>query len=771
MGFSVALRCYLPVESSLHSSKFSPRFNLKQNRLAFITTSKIESPSLQILKSISNNMNSSINENGATEPARVLLERLFAQTLKLEEQMSRSSRLPEDVQPVVNLEILESDLLALLKALKKKEEELQDAERNVFLEHSRLNQAKEELEKRENVITAAFSKHEKLEGELKQANLNLASQAREIEELKLQLKEKEQDIASACSALSLKEDEMDKMKTDLLKKSEEVARIDSELKYKAQLLNQASEVVKRQEIELQGLQMLIREKEEELEVSTNLRKFEEEKLKVVESNLEDRTREWLLIQEGLNKLAKEASKQVRDTNEALEDFGRVYKLLEDVRSELISSQKSLAFSRKQMEEQEQLLKTQLAELEEQRKSVMSYLNSLKNAKIEVESERVKLRTAEARNKELERDLSMEKELVEELQKELEKEKSSLQQEIEKTSFLQQELHQKNIEFGEMQHLLQAKESDLVEAKLDIQNLKSEQASLQLILEDKDLQLFDARKNLDEVNQEVAELRMLMSSKEEQLVQATTMIKEKEEHVQVMQDELNNTRVKVSEAESVVERIVELTNELVISIKDQNELRQSNNMTLEFFQQPLDELSDDFRLQKKQYETELKFSRESLRVKEMEVLAAKRALAIKDEELKTVLERLDTKEKELRKLKEEAVEDANDLRKLYSLAQERIGESSAGDLAIEKLKLEAAQLEVEAATSALQKLAEMSRELLNKASLSIEADTDIFMPNGSGPGLVLLENNECFKEVKTEVARLSSLTEQLLQDAGITVGAD
>ncbi|KAJ6925173.1 hypothetical protein NC652_018191 [Populus alba x Populus x berolinensis] len=155
---------------------------------------------------------------------------------------------------------------------------------------------------------------------------------------------------------------------------------------------------------------------------------------------------------------------------------------------------------------------------------------------------------------------------------------------------------------------------------------------------------------------------------------------------------------------------------------------------------------------------------------MEVLAAKRALAIKDEELKTVLERLDTKEKELKKLKEEAVED-NDLRKLYSLAQERIGESSVGDLAIEKLKLEAAQLEVEAATSALQKLAEMSRELLNKASLSIEADADIFMANGSGPGLVLLENNECFKEVKTEVARLSSLTEQLLQDAGITVGAD
>ncbi|KAG6770755.1 hypothetical protein POTOM_026447 [Populus tomentosa] len=37
MGFSVALRCYLPVESSLHSSKVSPflYFYLK-NELAFV---------------------------------------------------------------------------------------------------------------------------------------------------------------------------------------------------------------------------------------------------------------------------------------------------------------------------------------------------------------------------------------------------------------------------------------------------------------------------------------------------------------------------------------------------------------------------------------------------------------------------------------------------------------------------------------------------------------------------------------------------------------
>ncbi|KAL9338778.1 hypothetical protein Peur_067793 [Populus x canadensis] len=83
---------------------------------------------------------------------------------------------------------------------------------------------------------------------------------------------------------------------------------------------------------------------------------------------------------------REASKQVRETNKALDDLRRVNKLLAEVRSELISSQKSLTFSRKQMEEQEQLLKRQLPELEERRKSIVSYMTSLTDAKIEVESE-------------------------------------------------------------------------------------------------------------------------------------------------------------------------------------------------------------------------------------------------------------------------------------------------------------------------------------------------------------------------------------------------
>ncbi|GMP94525.1 hypothetical protein CsSME_00043966 [Camellia sinensis var. sinensis] len=144
---------------------------------------------------------------------------------------------------------------------------------------------------------------------------------------------------------------------------------------------------------------------------------------------------------------------------------------------------------------------------------------------------------------------------------------------------------------------------------------------------------------------------------------------------------------------------------------------------------------------------------------MEVVAAQRALTIKDEELKMVLERLEARESELKKMKEEMIQDANDLRQLYTLAQERIGERSIGELGIEKLQLEAAQLEVEAATSALHKLAEMSQELLHKASLSVEADSDTDVQ-------LSVVNDECFSEFKTEVARLSDLTERLVKEAGI-----
>ncbi|GAB4849858.1 hypothetical protein Ancab_004657 [Ancistrocladus abbreviatus] len=194
-----------------------------------------------------------------------------------------------------------------------------------------------------------------------------------------------------------------------------------------------------------------------------------------------------------------------------------------------------------------------------------------------------------------------------------------------------------------------------------------------------------------------------------------------------------------------------------------------NMLQKLLQQELEDMTDDYSWQEKQLKTELELTRDNLRTKEMEVLAMQRALAVKDEELKTVLGKLDEKERELKQTKEEMLKDGNDLKKLYTLAEERIGGRSIADLAIEKLQLEAAQLEVEAATSALEKLAKMSRQLVNKASMSVDfdADTSIFSQKGFDLS-TRVENDKCFTTVKTEVAHLSALTERLVQEADLGI---
>ncbi|XP_010048182.2 myosin-11 [Eucalyptus grandis] len=769
---AAAIRFSLPSTSSpLHCDcQCYARLRRKQQKLPFLSTTPTwKNHSLYCVKSVLNNRNSRISDNGAAEPARVLLERLFARTHKLEE-MNKASSVPQDVQLDLNFEVLESDLHAALASLKKREEDLEEAERKLLLDESELNRATEELKCREEVIAAALSRQEKLEWDLKQANLKFASQAREIEDLKLRLRDREQEIAASQSALSLKEDEIQKMNSELMKRSEDALVIESELERKSQLLTEANEVIKKQELELQELRRAVEEKEEELEFSMTLKKAEEDKVKSMEATLEERTREWLLAQEDLKKLSDEASKHAAESNETLEDFRRVKRLLGDVRAELISSQQSLVSSRQRMEEKEKLLEKQITELVEQKESIAAHMASLKDVQIEVESERVKLRVAEARNKELERDLSLEKELVEELQDQLTKEKASLQQAIQDKSLLQTELNRRNSEFQETQDLLRLKEGELVEAKLEIQHLHSQQTALQLMLEEKDVELLNTKKKLEELNWETEELKRLMNGREDQLIQATNLLKDKEEHVQNMQSELSDTKWRCTEAESVVERIVELTNRLVIPLEDKEYdvvgvggLGSQQLITLP---------TDDFRWKNKQLETEIDLTRENLRNKEMEVLDAQRALTLKDEELKSALIRLGEREKDLQRLKEEMINDASDLRKLHELAQQRVGEKSMGDLAIEKLQIEAAQLEVEAATSALEKLVEMTQEFLGKASLSIEVDT-----NASGLHEELSdmtssdENSECFTEVKMQVTKLAALSEQLVREAGITIAAE
>ncbi|GJU32627.1 hypothetical protein Tco_1176216 [Tanacetum coccineum] len=89
------------------------------------------------------------------------------------------------------------------------------------------------------------------------------------------------------------------------------------------------------------------------------------------------------------------------------------------------------------------------------------------------------------------------------------------------------------------------------------------------------------------------------------------------------------------------------------------------------------------------------------------------------------------------------------------------------MAIEKLQLEAAQLEAKDATSALHKITEMSRELLRTTNLVLDADYDLDISSQNIPKIEVHDSKDrSFAELKIEVARLSDLTQKLIQDARI-----
>lgn len=706
------------------------------------------------IKSISRDGNPTFDDIRAAEPSKTLLERLYNQKQKLEEQTSEDLNLTQDLR--LGLGNLESALNVAWAVLKKKEKAFREAETKVMLEYNELNQAKEELDWQEEELSAASFKHKKLEEELRHYNLDLTTQATEIEDLKLQLKDRDQAISMAQCALSLKEEEINKLGNELMRKSEDSVGIEIELRSRNTLLSAANDVVKRQELEIQELRQGILVKEKEVGVSLNLRKVEKERLEAAEANLEKQTTAWLLAQEELTKLAYEVYKNGREANETVADFKRVKKLLANVRSELVLTQKALSSSRKKRNEQQQLLEKQSIELEEDRSNVATYMISIKNAQIEVDSERIKLRTAEARNRELELYLSLNKELIKGLQVELNEEKSSAQHAIGEMYSLQERLNKRIADHEATIKLLEVKEEELVEGRLKIQHLSSEKASLQLILEKKILELSNTRNMLKDVNQEMTELRSFMDGREDQLNQATTMLKETEEHAQNFQHELSDAKLRFSEAEIVVEQIAELAKD-----KDYDKLNLCFDMAHRFHHL-LEKPIDVFRWKKEQLQTVLKITRESLILKEMEVLAGQRALTTKDVELEMVLQRLDEREEELRMVKEELDRDVDDLRDLYALTQGKVGDGSVGDLAFEKLQLDVAQLEVEAATSALRELTEMSQQLINEAHLNMEVDYNIQAVNHEHR----INAKESFSNVQAELAQFSALTDELVKQAGI-----
>ncbi|KAL1190481.1 hypothetical protein V5N11_020655 [Cardamine amara subsp. amara] len=214
------------------------------------------------------------------------------------------------------------------------------------------------------------------------------------------------------------------------------------------------------------------------------------------------------------------------------------------------------------------------------------------------------------------------------------------------SVIQDELNNKINAFQVSQNLLQEKESSLVEAKLEIQHLKSEHASLELLLQEKDEELTEARNKLEEV------LKMLMSSREDQRMQGTEMLKEKDVHLHRIEGELGSSKLKITEAEMVVERIAELTSRLVMSTANghnQNAMEINNEISFDSMQQQLEKPRDDYGIENRRLVMELNFTRQilhKLRETDGELVAMQMSLTLRERELDKMRDEIANKSKEV-----------------------------------------------------------------------------------------------------------------------------
>jgi chromosome segregation ATPase len=354
------------------------------------------------------------------------------------------------------------------------------------------------------------------------------------------------------------------------------------------------------------------------------------------------------------------------------------------------------------------------------------------------------------------------EKVESLQAELTKERESLEQRTEEVGFLQKELVQKENECSKSQDLVKIKESELLEARHEVQDMKSKIESIQLAVQEKDSELSDTQSRLSEVSSEVIELQQLLNIKEDQLVQVRTELHDKEKHIETMESDLDSLRFRCSQAESLVQRMSELTGDLASSVKAGE---------MDIYALLDDEISStgtalESNLHKhNQLEADIELLRESLWHKDMDLRAAHEALDAKDQELKAVLRKWNVKQMKLGE-SEQLPEDVSAMKELAGLSCDTIGGSALEEMELQKHQIEAAEVEALAATAALKKLADMTKKSFKRG----KADSGIdFVASESAnidkydSKMEVDKKTDVILEAEKEIVRLFSLTKQLVRD--------
>lgn len=699
---------------------------------------KREKRSLYLSKSVVKNLGviSNNGDDGSTESARVLLEQLFAKTQNLESTSAEDSALS------TSLEVLRSDFEVALSTLRKRERDLKDAERRVLVEERKLKQTKLELERREREIAASFEKQKQLNVELEAVRLNFVNQVRQIHDLQYLLRVKDNKLAGSKSMIMEKMAEIEKLKGELGKKDQVVVNLGSVIKYKEEKLIEFEKKLKDKEATIINLKQEIDRKEIELADSNEARELNVERLKTVERELEKQTSAWSIAQNEFQELMSQASGEISSIRESVDDFERVRCLLDALRSELASSCELLTSSRAKVEFQANQLEKQAEEMSQQRKMLLSYSENLESMKLEVHRKNMDLTSEKTKLKQLLLQVSHETAKVKTLEEELAREREKLKEKSTEVSLLTEELEKKKQDFDIMQNMLHIRESELAEARFQIQNLKSELGSITSLAERRDKDLAEAKEKLEGVNYEIVQLRKLMVDKEEKFVQLVSRLNEKEEHIVAMQGELQEIKMRHAEATLVVQELTDLTTNLIVN-EEHSEINHTGTHAE-------GELVIGLEMELKM---ELKMVKETLRQKEVELLEAQRQLVVKEEELKSIQERWKEREKEIPEIDKLEIDG---LRELYSLVQENVGGKNLGDLVTEKLQTELVQLEAETARIALQRISELTENIVRSTG----------NVNYEGSDLNSKIEEGCLEEAEKEIFHLCSLTEQLVREAGM-----
>ncbi|XP_078430750.1 protein involved in starch initiation 1-like [Wolffia australiana] len=520
-------------------------------------------PKLSIVNSKKTNVDQS---NGAVEPARVLLERLFRQTQKLEQKMNKNSAIIETTDLSSSLEVLESDIQAALQAMKRREEGLHSAESKILFDQAELTRAKIDLDRREQLVASSLSNQKKMEQELRQANANLELKAKQIGDLRLLVEEQRWKALSSQATLSAKENEISRLRNELIQKNKEIQSLALEIESRDRLLSEANKVIAKQEGQLREMQRQLQSREDDLAKSLELQKNEEEKLRLAEAKLEKMSTQWLLSQTALKQLAEEAAINSNGIKEATADFTRVCSLLSDVKCELISSQRSIASSRISLQLQSRRLEEKRAELDEECRHVLAHSLKLEDAQAEVQRERTELGGVVGQRDKLRVQLLYERTQVGKLEADLQAEKRCLEEANKKIDSLQRDLQQKTLDFNSAQELLRVTESELDVARVLVKDLRAERASIELYLREKNEMLMENQRKLAELGDEIAQLRELMKVKDDLLMQANGQLQDRGEEVLAVRNELHSTKLKLTAAAMNIEQISQLTDELVVSVK-------------------------------------------------------------------------------------------------------------------------------------------------------------------------------------------------------------